>query len=50
MYASEKKRTRGKERMEADNLSGMWSLVLEDASFRKYHADRGHPDVHYVRT
>lgn len=50
MYATEKKRTRGKERMETDNLPGMWSLVLEDASSRKYHADRDHSDVYYVCT
>ena len=50
MYASEKKRTRGKEMMETDNLPGMWSFVLEDASFRKYHADRDRPDVYYVCT
>lgn len=36
--------------METDNLSGMRSLVLEDTSFRKHHADRSHSDVYHVRT
>ena len=50
LHAAEKKRTRGKERMETDNLSGMWSIVLEDASFRKHYADRSHSDVYHVCT